>query len=561
MVTVERLPLPVRGLDYSVSEYGLTPDRARLFLNARVSSGYLSPRGGVEAVSWVGGAESGFDATTAGHAPAAFIPMYGQTESDSDLGIAYIDGSGNAHIDGIKTSGWSWPGAIGGPAEVSRLTSGQFNLWGVIPLPGAQNPRYLFPEGAGSGQFLSVTGIASESDIAGMLTFKSRTYYWLKDSATFYYTDVGVIPQDNFSVTAFPTGEVSLTSTRIISMTSLSVDSGTGPDDLLVIILEGNECLVYQGSDPGSATDFAIVGRFRSPTPNYAGGFMNLGPDVIVATNEGLYSLRGTMETGAPVEPTWALPINPILRRLKYKFGDDTIIRPVFCPENQMIFVVVTTNGSLADKSDALCFQLDIKSQAWSQISFHGAFPTTTKDERDLALEGNSGASLAVQDVIEYFGDIYFALWASTGSGTTRVGRYDPLGPPKDFRANEDWAVATIIESGEIPLPPRFSPSTVTFNHKIVEYDGVDSDTISAFKFFLASDEQPVMTTAISTTAATGNSAIPVGANGLNVDGNYFRYRIEMRSDGPTTDPGLWYTRDRIRLYDMELHGEEGGPL
>ena len=578
MVTAETIPLPRRGLDFSESEYGLSADKARMFLNVRTTSGYLAPRGGVEAVSWVNSSIAEAENFTDGQAPVTFVPFVSDSRDKSSLAVMTRDASDTFRMTPVihgSSSDFSFTQfGYGISSDAEKLGVANFKGRVIVPSPATTAVRYFERSGTANGDVISTfTGGPASTDIAGAFVFKSRTYFWERESASFYYTATGTVPAATISVTEFDTSEVSLTGSKIIALTSLSVDSGNGPDDLFVILLESNECLVYQGSDPGSASDWAIVGRFRSPTPNYSGGFMTFGPDIIVATYDGLFSLRGTMEAGFPVEPDWARPINPLLRRMRERFGSDGVLRPVFCPNNQMVFLVSTSGTSLSEKHRALCYQYDIKSSCWSQISFHredGLVPDEgaqlRRDERDLGLEEvGSSKMAAVQDIIEYFGEIYVAVWSNDaivdiGAITDRVGKYVPNGPPDDFLAHDGLKIYSVAESGEIPLPPEFSPSSVFVNHKKLEYSGERTDTISGFRFYLATDGKD-MQEMINSQASSEGNAIPQDRRGIAHQGKFFKYRIEMETEGPQPDPGDWYLRDAVRLYDIEIQGQQVGPL
>lgn len=128
---------------------------------------------------------------------------------------------------------------------------------------GADDPIAISygPASGSTYQPLPVTGIANPERLAVIHVYKSRSYFATKDEPAFYYSAVNAL---GGLLVRFPLDRVSNSGGNVIDIKSWTVDGGNGTDDYFVIFLQSGEILVYQGSDPSNANDWAIVGRYSA---------------------------------------------------------------------------------------------------------------------------------------------------------------------------------------------------------------------------------------------------------------------------------------------------------
>jgi hypothetical protein len=127
----------------------------------------------------------------------------------------------------------------------------------------------------------------------GVVNFKGRAYYWQDNDLSFWYTQAQGYQGE---LEEFPLGFVLQQGGYIVSMFTWTVDSGTGPDDMLVITFNTGEFILYQGDDPGNLGYFEQVGRFEMPDPLAIRGQMKFGSDVIVMTRDGYVNLSTVLK-------------------------------------------------------------------------------------------------------------------------------------------------------------------------------------------------------------------------------------------------------------------------
>jgi hypothetical protein len=146
---------------------------------------------------------------------------------------------------------------------------------------------------------MTVSGVTA-TDLDTALPFKGRMYYTTGNNKTvsgnFWYAAAGAYQG---ALTAFPAGDSFLRGGSVVLLVPLSIDGGNGPDDMLCVISDRGECLVYSGDDPGSATDWSLVGRFEVGRPLGGQCWAKVGSTTILATEHGPVDLQAVLSAGA----------------------------------------------------------------------------------------------------------------------------------------------------------------------------------------------------------------------------------------------------------------------
>lgn len=97
------------------------------------------------------------------------------------------------------------------------------------------------------------------ANLLGCVPFKFRLWFWEKASQNAWYGGVNAITG---ALTAFPLATVAQTGGNIVAINTLSNSGVESPDDYLLFFLSSGEVVIYQGTDPSSASTFALIGRF-----------------------------------------------------------------------------------------------------------------------------------------------------------------------------------------------------------------------------------------------------------------------------------------------------------
>lgn len=141
---------------------------------------------------------------------------------------------------------------------------------------------------------LGFTGVASES-LSAVHVHMSRAYFIEKGTQKFWYGGTeaitGALNSFDLSLTGSFGGSLKL-------LVSISREGGTGAKNSLVFIFDSGDAVIYQGSDPGDASNWARVGKFKTGRP--LGRFCTLETDAdsIVLTDKGYLSLTSVIPVG-----------------------------------------------------------------------------------------------------------------------------------------------------------------------------------------------------------------------------------------------------------------------
>lgn len=200
---------------------------------------------------------------------------------------------------------WAWAGpslfdvtgsgAVGAPV-VTGLTSARWQTTNFSTAGG----KFLFGVN-GSDDMLLYDGItwksinaASSPAITGVLTstlvgvniFKERPFYIQAGTMDAWYpATVGTFAG---ALTKLPLGSVFKKGGYLMAMGTWTVDGGVGLDDLAVFMTSQGEVAVYQGSDPGNADDWKLVGVYNLGPPIGRNCMLKFGGDLLIITNDGV---------------------------------------------------------------------------------------------------------------------------------------------------------------------------------------------------------------------------------------------------------------------------------
>lgn len=272
------LPFPTQGWDTETPVAELPTTRARLFDNwlPKGTSGEIR-RGYGDWVTGIGDPVETLLPYNAGATAALFAAA-----GDSIYNVTSTGAVGSAAQSDLTSARWS---------HVNFTTSGGSFLWACN---GADDPRH-WNGSAWATPSLTVTTY-NDNDISYVAAFKERLFFIFKNTLVMGYLPVQSIAG---TVSNFPLGAVFNYGGRLVALGSLSRDGGAGLDDYFVALTSEGEVAVYQGFNPASASEWALVGVYYVGEPVGDRPLVDLGGDLGVITQNGLISVGKTMN-GAP---------------------------------------------------------------------------------------------------------------------------------------------------------------------------------------------------------------------------------------------------------------------
>ena len=141
-----------------------------------------------------------------------------------------------------------------------------------------------------NGSSFTTPSLASvtATDIVHVTAHQRRLFFTFNDSLVFGYLPVVSVAG---TVATFDVGGLCKKGGKIQACGSWTRDGGSGPDDIFVIITSEGECVLYNGTDPSSATAWSLVGVFSIGKPIGRRCIEKVGAELIVITQDGAVPL------------------------------------------------------------------------------------------------------------------------------------------------------------------------------------------------------------------------------------------------------------------------------
>jgi hypothetical protein len=138
------------------------------------------------------------------------------------------------------------------------------------------------------------TGPADSTKLINICAHKARLWMAEKDTSTAWYGATDAIAG---ALTAFPLASFAPSGGHLLAIATWSRDGGAGPDDLIVFIMSSGSAIVYQGTDPSSASTWALVGAYEIHRPLGRRCWTKWGADCILLTSQGYFPLSALLAT------------------------------------------------------------------------------------------------------------------------------------------------------------------------------------------------------------------------------------------------------------------------
>lgn len=208
---------------------------------------------------------------------------------------------------------------------------------------------------AGSTPALIGTTVSS---LIQVNSYRSRLYFVEKDSMRFWYLGVDAI---GGSLTSFSLASVFQRGGKLLFMANWSQDAGDGLDDKAVFVTDLGEVAIYQGSNPGDADNWGLVGLYKISPPMGKKAFTYAGGDLVILTQTGMVPISQAVRSeesvlalsaiSRPIEPEWKAEV--LQRTLPWEV--------VEIPKLNMGLVTLPTTGTLPAKA----FAVNLQTSRW----------------------------------------------------------------------------------------------------------------------------------------------------------------------------------------------------
>lgn len=262
-------------------------------------------------------------------------------------------------------------GAVGAPLATgkisNRVTTAMFSNAGsqfLLIFSGGDQP--LSYDGTTLAN-LTITGMTGSQDtLHSPMAFKGRVLLAQQDELGFYYLGIGAIQG---VASYFDLQQQCLKGGMLATIASYSQESqGEGPQDYAVFATTKGEYLMYAGTDPSTAANWELVGRYYGPAPIGNKSWFKFRSDVYFITIEGILSLTQIRQMGEENTDTQYLT-----SKLGKLYTDTTRYQSThgwagfIYPRGASLVVNIPRTGSVAGRYTQ--FVMNTNNNAWCQFT------------------------------------------------------------------------------------------------------------------------------------------------------------------------------------------------
>lgn len=188
----------------------------------------------------------------------------------------------------------------GNRVTITGATANDYNGTYVITVTGTTTFTYVMATTpaanatvVGTYTVLGITGVDSSTFINVNL-FKNRLWFTQKDTLKVWYLDVNSI---GGAANALDLSGIARNGGFLQAMGTWTIDAGQGVDDYAVFVTNMGEVIVYNGTDPTSATTWALKGVWQLGQTFNRRCFFKFAGDLLLLTQDGLVPLASALQS------------------------------------------------------------------------------------------------------------------------------------------------------------------------------------------------------------------------------------------------------------------------
>jgi hypothetical protein len=148
----------------------------------------------------------------------------------------------------------------------------------------------------------AITGVTTTS-LNYPTLFKNRLWFIEKNSLKAWYLPTASV---GGAAQVLDLSAVARLGGKLVNMASWTIDAGYGVDDNLVFVTDKGEIIVYRGTDPASASTWAVIGVWILGAPIGDRCLLKYGGDLLVLTLDGLVPMASALQSSR-LDPNIAL--------------------------------------------------------------------------------------------------------------------------------------------------------------------------------------------------------------------------------------------------------------
>jgi len=186
----------------------------------------------------------------------------------------------------------------GTPSTAVSSTGSTTNIWATVMFStGADTFLLAVSPGAGYYTYSTTTGWVART-LTGtpppspnsVAVWKQRVMFTSSNDPNIYY--LNSVNSITGSSSPFNMGAQLRHGGGAQAIINWTLDAGAGIDDYMAVVGSQGDVIIWQGTDPGSANNFALKGVwYIGPVPQYGRFYSSIGGDVLILSETGLTPL------------------------------------------------------------------------------------------------------------------------------------------------------------------------------------------------------------------------------------------------------------------------------
>lgn len=199
---------------------------------------------------------------------------------------------------------------------------------------------------------ITITGVATTA-LSAPWQYASRVFFVEQGTQSAWYLPVDAI---GGAALEFSLAGIFKKGGALLMGGAWSIDSGDGMDDRCVFVSDKGEVVIFAGTDPSTAADWVLQGRYDMAEPLGINARMQAGGDFLVATKDGIVPLSQIVQKDPaalslaavtrPIERLWAFEADQNSGSVELIKWDDNALGLVVLPSSERALLVNLQTGA-----------------------------------------------------------------------------------------------------------------------------------------------------------------------------------------------------------------------
>jgi hypothetical protein len=244
---------------------------------------------------------------------------------------------------------------------------------------------------------IAITGITTNK-LNNVTLFKNRVWFVEKESLKAWYLPTNSV---GGAAQVLDLSSIARMGGYIVSLSAWTIDAGYGVDDNLVFVTSQGEIIVYRGTDPASASTWALAGVWKLGAPVSQRCLYKYGGDLLILSLDGLLPLASALQSSR-LDPRVNLSdkIQGAITEATTNYQNSFGWALLYHAKNNALWINVPVGAGVQEQ-----FVMNTITKSWTRFTGWGANCWETFDDNPY-FGGNGFVGLAWNGYVDDINDI-----------------------------------------------------------------------------------------------------------------------------------------------------------